>query len=63
MPLPTAPAKLGNLLPSEEYKAKARPAKQSKKQAEGDEPEAADYGTAASAVGSARPKPFASRIR
>ena len=62
MPLPTAPAKLGNLLPSEEYKAKARPAKQSKKQAEGDEPEAADY-TAANAVGSARPKPFASRIR
>jgi PhoH-like ATPase len=55
MPLPTAPAKLGNLLPSEEYKAKARPAKQSKKQAEGDESEAADYATAESAVGSARP--------
>ncbi|MDR5750572.1 MULTISPECIES: PhoH family protein [unclassified Caballeronia] len=52
MPLPTAPAKLGNLLPSEEYKAKARPAKQSKKQ-EGDEPEAAEYGSAA--VGSTRP--------
>ncbi|SAK71052.1 PhoH family protein [Caballeronia pedi] len=33
MPLPTAPAKLGHLLPAEEYKAKARPSKQSKKQA------------------------------
>ncbi|SAL65291.1 PhoH family protein [Caballeronia udeis] len=33
MPLPTAPVKLGNLLPSEEYKAKARPARSSKKQA------------------------------
>ncbi|SAL65185.1 PhoH family protein [Caballeronia terrestris] len=55
MPLPTAPAKLGNLLPSEEYKAKARPAKQSKKQAEDDQPEAADYGAPVNAVGSARP--------
>src|SRR6195952_5002507 len=37
MPLPTAPVKLGNLLPSEEYKAKSRPARTSKKQAiEGD---------------------------
>ena len=33
MPLPTAPVKLGNLLPSEEYKAKARPARSTKKQA------------------------------
>ncbi|NUR52986.1 MAG: PhoH family protein [Acidobacteria bacterium] len=33
MPLPTAPAKLGHLLPSDEYKAKARPSKQSKKPA------------------------------
>lgn len=33
MPLPTAPAKLGHLLPAEEYKAKARPSKQSKKSA------------------------------
>ena len=33
MPLPTAPAKLGHLLPAEEYKAKARPSKQSKKPA------------------------------
>ncbi|SAL44376.1 PhoH family protein [Caballeronia humi] len=55
MPLPTAPAKLGNLLPSEEYKAKARPAKQSKKQAEDDQPEAAEYGAPVNAVGSARP--------
>ncbi|KMQ81096.1 putative ATPase [Candidatus Burkholderia pumila] len=31
MPLPTAPAKLGHLLPSEEYKAKARPSKQPKR--------------------------------
>ncbi|MDR5771389.1 PhoH family protein [Caballeronia sp. LP006] len=30
MPLPTAPAKLGHLLPAEEYKAKARPSKQKK---------------------------------
>ncbi|MGV7241849.1 hypothetical protein ACRXB1_08555, partial [Caballeronia sp. M23-90] len=37
MPLPTAPVKLGNLLPSEEYKAKARPARPARKQAsEGD---------------------------
>ncbi|WP_244848588.1 PhoH family protein [Caballeronia sp. SL2Y3] len=33
MPLPTAPAKLGHLLPAEEYKAKARPSKQPKKAA------------------------------
>ncbi|KMY85598.1 putative ATPase [Candidatus Paraburkholderia calva] len=33
MPLPIAPATLGHLLPSEEYKAKTRPSKQSKKQA------------------------------
>ncbi len=33
MPLPTAPAKLGHLLPAEEYKAKAQPSKQSKKTA------------------------------
>ncbi|CAH2789051.1 MAG: Predicted ATPase related to phosphate starvation-inducible protein PhoH [uncultured Caballeronia sp.] len=33
MPLPTAPVKLGNLLPSEEYKAQARPARSSKEQA------------------------------
>lgn len=33
MPLPTAPAKLGHLLPSDEYKAKARPSKSSKKPA------------------------------
>jgi PhoH-like ATPase len=56
MPLPTAPAKLGNLLPSEEYKAKARPAKQLKKQAgETDAAETDDYGTAVNAVGSTRP--------
>ncbi|CAH2782336.1 MAG: Predicted ATPase related to phosphate starvation-inducible protein PhoH [uncultured Caballeronia sp.] len=37
MPLPTAPAKLGHLLPSDEYKAKARPSKQSKKPAASDD--------------------------
>ncbi|KIG10524.1 PhoH family protein [Caballeronia concitans] len=37
MPLPTAPAKLGHLLPAEEYKAKARPSKQSKKTATSDD--------------------------
>ena len=54
MPLPTAPVKLGNLLPSEEYKAKARPARTSKKQAsDGDLVETeADFGAS---VGASRP--------
>jgi len=54
MPLPTAPVKLGNLLPSEEYKAKARPARTSKKQAsDGDLAETeTDFGAS---VGGSRP--------
>jgi PhoH-like ATPase len=48
MPLPTPPSKLGNLLPPDEYKAKARPAKTAKKSAEGDPSAttAGDYGPA-----------------
>ncbi|MBU9608004.1 PhoH family protein [Burkholderia multivorans] len=46
MPLPTAPSKLGSLLPPDEYKAKARPAKAAKKTAEGDASTSADYGAA-----------------
>jgi len=54
MPLPTAPVKLGNLLPSEEYKAKARPARSSKKQAsDGDLVDTeTDFGAS---VGASRP--------
>ncbi|TKC90188.1 PhoH family protein [Trinickia terrae] len=44
MPLPTPPSKLGNLLPPDEFKAKARPGKQAKKQdTVGEQAEAADY--------------------
>lgn len=47
MPLPTPPSKLGNLLPPDEYKAKATPARSAKKQAnEGEQAESADYGRA-----------------
>ncbi|HDR9473361.1 PhoH family protein [Burkholderia multivorans] len=46
MPLPTAPSKLGSLLPPDEYKAKARPAKAAKKTAEGDASTSAEYGAA-----------------
>src|ERR1700761_3738211 len=49
MPLPTPPSKLGNLLPPDEYKAKAAtPARSAaKKQAtEGESAESADYGRA-----------------
>ena len=46
MPLPTAPSKLGNLLPPDEYKAKATPARSAKKQAsEGEQAESADEHT------------------
>jgi PhoH-like ATPase len=56
MPLPTAPVKLGNLLPSEEYKAKARPAKPARKPASetGLPDTALEYGAAGS-VGGSRP--------
>jgi PhoH-like ATPase len=46
MPLPTPPSKLGSLLPPDEYKAKARPAKAAKKSAEGDASTAGDFGPA-----------------
>ncbi len=48
MPLPTPPSKLGNLLPPDEYKAKAAtPARSAvKKQADGESAEPADYGRA-----------------
>ncbi|WP_323118788.1 PhoH family protein [Burkholderia alba] len=46
MPLPTPPSKLGSLLPPDDYKAKARPAKAAKSSAEGDTVQAAEYGPA-----------------
>jgi len=47
MPLPTPPSKLGNLLPPDEYKAKATPAKPGRKQAyEGEQAASAGYGRA-----------------
>jgi PhoH-like ATPase len=50
MPLPTPPSKLGNLLSPDEYKAKARPAKGTKKQShDSDEIEAEPYGSASGA--------------
>ncbi len=45
MPLPTPPSKLGSLLPPDEFKAKARPARSAKKQGTiGEQTEAAEYG-------------------
>lgn len=60
MPLPTAPVKLGNLLPSEEYKAKARPARTAKKQPSDSDLVTADTDTDidtdfAAPVGTSRP--------
>ncbi|KDB06782.1 PhoH family protein [Burkholderia sp. lig30] len=46
MPLPTPPSKLGSLLPPDEYKAKARPAKAAKQSAEGDLSDTDEYGPA-----------------
>jgi PhoH-like ATPase len=74
MPLPTPPSKLGNLLPPDEYKAKARPQKHTKKQAtEGEQAEAAEFSSmsgptsvadpmarAANAVTTLRPVPASS---
>ncbi|RKP52386.1 PhoH family protein [Trinickia fusca] len=49
MPLPTPPSKLGTLLPADEFKAKARPAKSARKQGSvGEQAEAADYQAAGS---------------
>lgn len=36
MPLPTPPSKLGSLLPPDEYKAKARPSRNTKRATDGD---------------------------
>ncbi|WP_233881657.1 PhoH family protein [Paraburkholderia flagellata] len=47
MPLPTPPSKLGNLLPPEEYKARARTTRSTRKAAsENDAADVADYGPA-----------------
>src|ERR1700754_4399617 len=51
MPLPTPPSKLGNLLPPDEYKAKAHPARPARKQGhEGEQAESPEYGRANVAV-------------
>jgi len=64
MPLPTAPSKLGNLLPPNEYKAKATPARSAKKQAsEGEQVESADFGPASVATPMARAANAASTLR
>jgi PhoH-like ATPase len=64
MPLPTAPSKLGNLLPPDEYKAKATPARSAKKQAsEGEQVESADFGPASVATPMARAANAASTLR
>jgi PhoH-like ATPase len=56
MPLPTPPSKLGTLLPPDEFKAKARPAKTTKKQGTvGEQVEAADYGATGSPLNVAEP--------
>ncbi|MFP4906163.1 PhoH family protein, partial [Paraburkholderia sp. BR14261] len=45
MPLPTPPSKLGNLLPPEEYKARARTTRSTRKAAsENDAADVAEYG-------------------
>ena len=56
MPLPTPPSKLGSLLPPDEFKAKARPARSAKKQGTiGEQAEAAEYGTVSGAAAVAAP--------
>jgi PhoH-like ATPase len=56
MPLPTPPSKLGSLLPPDEFKAKARPARSAKKQGTiGEQAEAADYGAVSGAAAVAAP--------
>jgi PhoH-like ATPase len=51
MPLPTPPSKLGSLLPPDEFKAKARPARSAKKQGTiGEQAEAAEYGAVSGAA-------------
>jgi PhoH-like ATPase len=64
MPLPTAPSKLGNLLPPDEYKARATPARSAKKQTtEGEQAESADFGPASVATPMARAANAASTLR
>ena len=64
MPLPTAPSKLGNLLPADEYKAKATPARSAKKQAvDGEQAEPADFGQANVATPMARAANAATTLR
>ncbi|HTH74173.1 MAG TPA: PhoH family protein [Trinickia sp.] len=56
MPLPTPPSKLGSLLPPDEFKAKARPARSAKKQGTiGEQAEAAEYGSTSGAAHVAAP--------
>jgi PhoH-like ATPase len=64
MPLPTPPSKLGNLLPPDEYKAKATPARSAKKQAnEGEQAESAEYGRASVATPMAHAANAATTLR
>jgi PhoH-like ATPase len=64
MPLPTAPSKLGNLLPPDEYKAKATPARSAKKQAnDAEQAEPADYGRANVATPMSRAANAATTLR
>ncbi|CAH2906435.1 MAG: Predicted ATPase related to phosphate starvation-inducible protein PhoH [uncultured Paraburkholderia sp.] len=65
MPLPTPPSKLGNLLPPDEYKAKAAtPARSAaKKQADGESAEPADYGRASVATPMAHAANAATTLR
>ncbi|CAB3720827.1 PhoH family protein [Trinickia soli] len=56
MPLPTPPSKLGSLLPPDEFKAKARPARSAKKQGTiGEQAEAAEYDAVSGATSVAAP--------
>ncbi|PTB17652.1 phosphate starvation-inducible protein PhoH [Trinickia symbiotica] len=56
MPLPTPPSKLGTLLPPDEFKAKARPAKNARKQGTvGEHAEAAEYGATGGQLNVAEP--------
>ncbi|MEA3116853.1 MAG: PhoH-like ATPase, partial [Paraburkholderia sp.] len=56
MPLPTPPSKLGTLLPPDEFKAKARPAKNARKQGTvGEQAEVAEYSAAGSSESIAEP--------
>lgn len=63
MPLPTPPNKLGTLLPPDEFKANARPAKNAKKQGiVGEQAEAAEYGASSAPAGAAAEAPRAASL-